>query len=383
MTSVLMVTPYPPQDDGIGVYARALRGALEERVSMSVMAGTTTPSAPGVYPVISANPWSCFRAGQVFRRSRPQVIHFQFNVPAFGLAWLWVVVASLVARRKWNSRLVFTLHEVRRDVAILGFAGIWMYRIFGRVADTLVVYTAEARDLLVGRCGADRARVKVMPHGCPSTLAWPSVAQEAEVADRYQLGHEPVLCLGYLHPDKGIEHLIEAVAMLSREDPDLLTGHGIIIAGKVRARRGVFRFFERRDRRYEAALRSAVSRHQLESVVRFVGSVDEQDMSAVLRLAYVAVLPYNDSTQSGVLNLLLAAGTPVVASRLPGLAGTLGGAGLYFTPGDPAGLAHELRRLLVDRNLHHRLAEQMATVREGVTYSVVAASLAEIYESLL
>ena len=383
MTTVLLVSRFPPADDGIAVHARDLRDALSGLVRVAVLTSAGRgASAPDVFGAISPSPLSLLRCLRVLRERRPEVVHVQLNLPSFGAAWAWVLAAGLVGRRRWGMGLVLTLHEVRRDLARLGAPGVLVYRMLGRSADALVVYTGEARDLLVRRCGIDPGKVHVTPHGCRAPLARPDRRQQEAVASRYGLGLDPVLFLGYLHPDKGVEHLIEAAGILRREDPSALGESKVVIAGRVRPRSGLLRHFERKDRAYASSLHRAVDREGLQDLVHFSGPIHEDDLAAALSLARLAVLPYNDVTQSGVLNLLLSSGTPVVASRLPGLVETLGDAGRYFEPGDARGLARELRRVLYDDDLRRALAERMAAVGAQVSYAVVAARLREIYADL-
>ena len=382
MTTVMMVTPFPPQDDGIAAHALELRRALDGSSEVAVLTRTGGGDGPEVYRVLSSGPASLVRAARALRVVRPEVVHYQFNLASFGFAWVWAVAAGLLARRRTGARLVFTLHEVRRDLVLLRGAGSALYRVLGDLADALVVYTAEARDLLVERCGTPAGRISVLPHGCRPLPAPPGEALRTAAAARYGVTPGAALFLGYLHPDKGVEHLIEAAAILARDDPGLLEGVGVVVAGGVRPRRGLFRLFERRDRRYVAELLEAVTRHGLGDVVRFVGPIDEADLAALLELVAVTVLPYTDVTQSGVANLCLAVGTPVVASRLPGLVETLGDAGLYVEPGDHAALASQLGRVLRDSALRRRAHDRMVAMRSSRTYEVSAAGLCDLYRSL-
>jgi len=384
---VLMVAPYPPQQDGIGVHTRYLVDALAAHATVSVLTRQVpAPDEPGIYRALSASPRSLVRARRLLGELRPEVVHYQFNIPALGVAWLWAFLAGLDARRR-GTKVVLTLHEVRRDLAMLGGAGGLLYRGLARLADGLIVYTEEARELLVGRCGLDADRITVLPHGAPVSLGAADGGAPARpfgaLGARYGLTAPPLLFVGYLHPDKGVEHLLGAVAVLARRRPSLLEDRQVLIAGGVRARSGLFRLFEGKDRRYEAALHEVVAAHGLGSIVRFVGHVPDEDLPGLLHAAYAAVLPYNDATQSGVLNLLVAAHVPVVASRLPGLADTLGDAGLLFSPGEDDELAEALERLLADPHLRDELAARMAKVHQKVSFSAVGAQLGACYERIV
>lgn len=384
-TTVVMVTPYPPQGDGIGVHAAGLVRALEARDQVRVEVvtrrgrGRERRTQPGVLPVLRASPLCLVELNRTLSAVRPAVIHLQFNLPAFGIAWVWAALAASTARRRIGSRIVWTAHEVRRDLSLLGWAGPLLYRAMGAVSDGIIVYTDEARHLLAARCGVREDKVTVMAHGAPEAFPRPSPERSADLLASYGLSTPPILAFGYLHPDKGIEDLLEAVAELRGRVPEVLGETPVLVAGSVRERKGVFRVFERRDRSYEAMLRRKVTELGLSETVRFAGHVPPADVPALLGSAVMAVLPYRDASQSGVLNLLLAARTPIVASDLPGLAETLGDAALLTGVGDVHRLADQLARLLGDESLRKALVARMAEVHGRVTLCAVADQLACLY----
>ncbi len=384
---ILMVSPYPPQPDGIGVHAKNLVRALGGRVAVAVLTCRGHPERDDaeehVCRVLSTSPLSLPRTIRAVHIANPDIIHYQFNIPALGISWIWAILAGVITRRERGAKLLFTLHEVRRDTTLLGPVGRLLYRLIAHVADALIVYTAEARGLLVERCGIPAAMITLMPHGAPDTFPRPTDDEHAELLARYGLSKDPVLYFGYIHPDKGIEHLIDAVAELEQRSPGALDGVAVLIAGQVRTRQGVFRYFERKDHAYERDLHTAVERLGLQLTVRFIGYVDQRDTNVLLQSARCAVLPYMDATQSGVLNLLIAARTPVIANNLPGLQETLGDAGLLVEPGSAADLALALSRLLDDKELCDTLVERMATLHDAITFTRVGEMLVATYRQLL
>ena len=198
----------------------------------------------------------------------------------------------------------------------------------------------------------------------------------ADVQGRYsEVGKEVVVFFGWIHPDKGIEDLIDAVALLATtasgvEKLDLL------ICGAVRPRAGVFRYFGKKDFEYERQLRDAVVAHRLETVVHFQGFVPEADVAALLALAQVVVLPYRNTTQSAVLGHAIAAGVPVVASDLPGLAETLrDGGGVLVAPRDPEALCRALDEVLHDADYAAELRSRQRSLLQQITFAKVAEQL--------
>jgi glycosyltransferase involved in cell wall biosynthesis len=346
--------------------------------------GNEQPQGLVVHRKLSSAPHHAFRVARSIRKIDPDVLHYQFALPALGMAGLIAVVAGRLARVSNRPRIVFTLHEVGRDIRRLGAAGAALYRLIVRWADAVIVYSEEGRDVLADHCAADPREIVVMPHGVAlSSDPEPSNERLAEIDKRYDLAASTlVLSFGYVHPHKGTEHLVEAVAMLRSESPELLHGVVFLIAGAVRPRHGVFRRFERKDHEYQALLTRQVVEADLGEWIRFVGYVPEDDVDPLFRRAAVAVCPYTDACQSGVLNLAIAAGTPCLVSDLPGLRENLRGGGLLAAPGDAAALAGGLARLLGDGELRQRLRRKQEETRNEMSFASVVLRLDSLFKKL-
>jgi glycosyltransferase involved in cell wall biosynthesis len=387
---VVMVTPYPPKADGIGQHThglvRELRSLEGHEVEVLTLRSTATDE-PGavVHRLLSVDPRSVGASVDMLRQARPDVIHVQFAIPALGLANVSAVIAGVRARRALGSRLVFTLHEVRRELDLLGGVGRVLYRRLVALADGTLVHTDEARQLVVGECRPAGRPVWQTPLGASAPrpeLTTPAVIEE--VRARYRVGDRPfALCFGYLHPDKGIEHLIEAVARLRSTMPSRGRDFDVLIAGSVRRRSGVFRGFERWDRAYAADLQRRVDRHGLAQQVRFVGFVPDQDVAALFTAARVVVVPCTKVTQSSVLSSATVAGAPVIASDLPGLRETVGDGGILVAPGDPDALAAALASVMFDDRLAADLRDRQRRRVAAIDLATVAGALSGIYRELV
>jgi glycosyltransferase involved in cell wall biosynthesis len=215
--------------------------------------------------------------------------------------------------------------------------------------------------------GAPPARTQVIYGGADPQRFAPGPA-----ADR-----SGVLFVGRLTPHKGIDQLIRA----------LPAGAALRIAGSA----GHDPHPPERD--YPALLRRLAQDRD----VTFLGPVPDPDLPELYRRAAVLALPSLDRTYYGrhvpVSELLglaaleaMASGTPVVASRIGGLAEVVvdGETGFLVQPGDTAALRDRLARLMSDRRLAARLsANARDLVMERFTWQACAKRCLAAYEALV
>ncbi|HSH46593.1 MAG TPA: glycosyltransferase family 4 protein [Longimicrobiales bacterium] len=180
-----------------------------------------------------------------------------------------------------------------------------------------------------------------------------------------------VLFVGRLVERKGVVHLIDAVARVSRERPVELH-----VIGDGPSRGGL----EARARELDVA-----------GIVRFHGFVASDELSRRFSESDVFVLPAvvdakGDTEGLGVVLLeALAHGTPVVASAAGGIVDIVrdGETGLLVPPGDPGALAAALVRIQDEPGLAGRLVEGgQAHVRREFSWDVVVGRLEALYERL-
>ncbi|HZO36586.1 MAG TPA: glycosyltransferase [Solirubrobacteraceae bacterium] len=227
------------------------------------------------------------------------VVHFQW-LP------LQYVDAHLLPKRP----LVLTAHDVLPREPKLGQLAA-QRRLYDRV-DAVVAHTEHGRRRLVDELGVPGERVHVIGHGVLDGLAGIDGVLPPELADT-DPGRPIVLFFGLLRPYKGLDVLLEAWRAFGDEPPAELW-----IVGA--------------PRMDVTALRAA-SPPAVRWVPRFVS---DAEAAAVFARATVAVLPYREIEQSGVLWTAVGLGTPVILSAVGGFA-ELEGA-LLVEPGDSVAL---------------------------------------------
>lgn len=109
------------------------------------------------------------------------------------------------------------------------------------------------------------------------------------------------------------------------------------------------------------------------------------EVDKILASSTIAVLPSIYEPFGMAAAEALAAGKPVIASRIGGLREIVidGVNGFLFTPGDHRELADKILRLLEDRDLRLRMAETARETAKRFKPENIAKQYAEIYRSLL
>lgn len=345
---ILFVSPFPPSKDGIGTYTELIMTAVqaaghEARVIVPrVHPGHTDPV---IGALARANRPSLEALRDVVSDWSADVIHVQFAVAAYGtrtrrlLAWLKLVRATT------SIPMVVTMHEVTRDTALLGGLGFSIYGQLGRLCDHVIVHTQTASAVLTERIGMPAAAVSVIPH--PDSKPPQVVSSPAHLREQFNLGSdELLLAFGFIHVDKGLGDLIEALRILRESDASALDGTRLVVAGAVRPRQGLFRVFELRDRIHFARVLRRSRRARLDDMVVLTGYVPGEDVAGWFKAATALVLPYRRTEQSGVASLANAFGVPVLASQVGGLGEQYASSPWLFPPQRPRELAKVLARFL-------------------------------------
>jgi glycosyltransferase involved in cell wall biosynthesis len=185
-----------------------------------------------------------------------------------------------------------------------------------------------------------RGRIHVIPNGVNPSRFRPGLPPAHPASpETFTIGF-----VGSLKPWHGLSILIEAFALLPRVES--LSRLLIVGDGPERSR-----------------IEGDVSSHGLQQVVHFTGSVGPEAIPGWLTSMSVGVAPYPEvaSFYFSPLKVFeyLAAGLPVVASRVGQLVGVIqdGVNGLLCPPGDAKSLATALHRLQKDSDLRHRMGQ--------------------------
>jgi glycosyltransferase involved in cell wall biosynthesis len=260
-------------------------------------------------------------------RFQPDVIQ-SHAVKSHVLVWL----AGLRHRHVWLAfHHGYTHTDLKTRVYNL------LDRLTLRYADHVVTVAKAFRGDLV-RCGVQEARLSVLHNAAPAYCRPP---REARHLLRQQLaipgGTRVVAAVGRLSAEKRHVDLIRAFARVRTTGP---ASH-LVIAG---------------DGPERPRLEREIVRWRMQREVTLLGEL--HDVAPLYQLADLFTLPSATEGCPGVLLEAMAAGVPVVASRVGGIPEVVrdGRTALLVAPGDVEDLASAIARMLLDRRLACRLA---------------------------
>ncbi len=254
-------------------------------------------------------------------RGRPAIVHVQ--APESTAELVFLVMLRLVAHR-----LVITAHNaVPHDSPGIGRM---LHRATYRLPHLIITQTPAEAEVVRGLAGRG-ARVGVVAHGTygPIADAFPS-AVEPDGDGGMRVAH-----LGSLRPYKGFDTVVAVFGRALADDSSLR----LRVVGRASD---------------EAAVRELLNRLPADAVsfdLRYL-SIDE--LVGEARSADVLLLGHRRASESGILHLALAAGTPVVGPDIAGIGRLLAGVPDWlYPPSDvdaaAAAVASVLRATRADR----------------------------------
>jgi phosphatidylinositol alpha-mannosyltransferase len=264
----------------------------------------------------------------------------------------------LTVLRHSRATNVGTFHAFRRSNFAYFYARLVALPLFKKLHG-LIAVSRPARDFVAEYFPGD---YRIIPNG----VDYARFATPVEPIERFADGKLNVLFVGRLEKRKGLKFLLRAWPYVRRQFKDAR----LIVVGDGRPRRGYERYCTRRGW----------------SEVSFEGYVSDHDLVRYFQSCDVFCAPSTGQESFGIVLLeAMAAGKPIVASRIPGYAEVLadGVEGLLVEPKDHGELATALVRLLSDAPMRRRLGRAGQRKARGFRWDRIAAQVLAFYDEAI
>lgn len=300
--------------------------------------------------------------------------------------WLSGPVA-LTLRDEWKTPVMQMFHTLGKlkDQVAKSTAGREMplrvetERRIMDAADRLVAANPLEKAQMIWLYGADPAKIEVIPCGVDLGLFRPIARHEAKAYLEMPDHHKMVLFVGRIEPLKGIDILIEAMALVLEDMEELRDEICLCIIG------GDPDADAHSMDQEMSRLQQMRERLGIADVVTFLGKKSQDMLPYHYSAAEVCVVPSHYESFGMVALEAMACGTPVIASKVGGLTFTVrdGQTGFLVPNDDPRALADRLRRLLGDQELRQEMSHHAVQLSERYSWTIVASRVVEAYRSLL
>ena len=232
-------------------------------------------------------------------------------------------------------------------------------------ADFVVCFTEHEATLLARSYGVSRAAIKVMPCGVDTDMFCPRDKAEARsrlgVTEKYV-----VLFVGRIEPIKALGTLIQAVELVE----DISSLRVLVVGG------------DSYGPEYQR-VQSMCYSLGIDDNVSFVGSVPQMELPIYYNAADILVVPSKYESFGLVALEALATGTPVIASRVGGLATIVQDTktGFLIPWQCPDAFARKLEILLANESILEAMAVEARKSAMVYSWSSVGEELSKLYAS--
>jgi glycogen(starch) synthase len=231
-------------------------------------------------------------------------------------------------------------------------------------ADRLITCSRAMRAEAAQLFGVDPEPIAVLHNGIAPRRWRVPPERVAAARARYGPGGAPLLLyFGRLEYEKGVQDLVAALPRIRRAHP----GTRLLVVGTG----------SMRERLVEVARAGRVLR-----AARFLGHLPDDELAATIAAVDAVVLPSRYEPFGIVALEAAAAGAPLVASSAGGLGEVVrdGETGVSFPPGDVAGLARAVGRVLDDpAGAAQRARRAAASLAVDFDWRRIAAATAAVY----
>jgi len=302
---------------------------------------------------------------RILRTSKPDIVHTHTSKAG--------ILGRLAA---WMARVPIIIHTPHGHV-FYGHFGRSLSRTFLQIEKLLGRITHHQIGLTPQECN-DYLRLRVSKPSNTSMIhsgvdvhrfskgAKQRIRKRKELsipADSLVIGY-----VGWLIPIKGVTYLVSAMAKVAGKYPESL----LVLVGKGD---------DKGDE--EIKLKEQVERAGLEDKVRFLGW--RADVDEIMGCFDIFVLPSLNEGMGRVLVEAMAAGLPIVASRVGGIPDLVedGKNGLLVPPADAPALAKAISDLLADKKTRNRMGKAGKKICRPYCAEAMVEQIDNLYAAIL
>lgn len=243
-----------------------------------------------------------FKAINFLKKQNANAIIMQWWSSSAALNYL---LLKIINRLFFNKKIIIEFHETLDPLE----NNIWIIRIYARLVSKILFYNLDAyvvhsdydKDLVQRAYNLKKEKVFVIPHG-----PYDHYVKRMKIKKNKSTFN--ILFFGLIRNYKGLKYLIEAFNKIHLE---LIDNFRLNIVGEI---------WDDKERVY-AMIKNSKYRDKIKLISKYVS---DEGVNKYFTLADVVVLPYTGVSQSGVAQIAVSYGKPIIATNIGSLIETLG-----------------------------------------------------------
>jgi D-inositol-3-phosphate glycosyltransferase len=299
--------------------------------------------------------------------------------------WLSGLVAEKLKARWGDTPIIHMFHtlgHMKNRIALDATERAPQDRLDGEsrvmdIADCIVAATPAESAQLNWLYGADMSKVVIIPPGVDLQRFHPIDKQDAKREVGIPCGDKNIMFAGRIEPLKGVDTLIQAMALIRHRYPAVVENTCVAIIGGDP-------WSDNPDA--EMARLQAMQRELgTEDIVVFLGAKDQDILPYYYAAAEMVVMPSHYESFGMVALEAMAMGRPVIASEVGGLAFLIrdGVNGYHVPTRDPEALAERIYELLTNDQCRREMGLAARENAERFDWVIIAGRILATYNDLL
>lgn len=296
-------------------------------------------------------------------------------------------IAAGTLKMDWHVpvlQMFHTLGRMKNRIAQTPSEREGEYRINGEqkvmaIADRIIAATQAEESQLEFLYGVKARKITVIPPGVNTTRFYPIPADEAKEAIGIPQDNAMLLFVGRIEALKGIDILLQAMALMKQQGIFRNHPHQLVIIGGDPENPPVSQSQEMNR------IKSLCHELGIDDLVIFLGKRDQETLPYYYSAAEAVIMPSHYESFGMVALEAMACGTPVVASQIGGLAFLVqDGLTGYFVPyGDAGLLADRLSQLILNPELRRQMGSNAAQYALNYRWESITEQIVAVYHQLL
>ena len=341
-------------------YSRLYPDFLFPGVRQTDVSGVAIKKHPAAHIIDCLNPFTWRKAARLAASMNPDMLVFTWWNPFFGFI---VRTIALAFKRRAKKPVVIVVENV------ISHEGRWIDVFLTKIA----LQTAD-RFLVLSKVVEEGMRklypqIKVFRSSLPIYDCYQSNEQLTQQQAQQQLGlagKNVILFFGYIRQYKGLMNLIEALPLIRNQ----VSNAHLLIVGE---------FYDNPQ-----PYLNTIKRLDLGANITIINEyVANEAVHVYFTAANLAVLPYNEATQSGILSIAYGFAKPVVITDVGGLAELVddGKTGFIVPPHDIPKLADSVIRYFKE-NREQDFSHNIEVKRKENSFNTLRSVFDEIQKDL-